>query len=464
MSTRVGGPQQGGPISSRPTRARWDQAREALRTQLWPLPVAGVVGAVTLGVGLPRLDARVDDGLSASVSSYLFGGGADAARDLLSAVAGSLITVTSLTFSLTVVTLQLASSQFSPRLLRTFTRDRVVHVTLAVFLATFTYALTVLRTVRTSGDGRAVFVPQLAVTTAFLLALVSVLALVLFLAHLAAEIRVETALRNVHAEATQTVCRVLDERDPDATPAAPPDVPAGAALLCATSSGFLVRVDERALLAAAVETDAVLLLSVCPGSSVVDGTPVGALWPVAAGSEVGTGLAGRAAAAIVTGYERTAGQDVAYGLRQLVDVAVKALSPGINDPTTAVHALGHCAALLCELARRDLGPRLLTDGDGRVRVVLRRPTLADLLELAVAQPRRYGAADALVLGRLADLLREVAWSVPPGPDRRLVADQLDRLRATMGTQDFDAHEQAGLERATAAVEAALAGHRSLPPA
>ncbi len=431
-----------------------------MRTQLWPLPVAGVVGAVVLGVVLPRLDARLDDGLSASASSYLFGGGADAARDVLSAVAGSLITVTSLTFSLTVVTLQLASSQFSPRLLRTFTRDRVVHLTLAVFLATFTYALTVLRTVRTSGDSRAVFVPQIAVTTAFVLALVSVLALVLFLAHLATEIRVETALRNVHAEATETVRGVLQERDPEGAPAGPPAVPAGAELLCSRSSGFLVRVDEEALLRAVTDAGAVLQLSVHPGSSTVSGTPVGAFWPAGGPltEQARDDLHDRAAAAVVTGYERTAAQDVAYGLRQLVDVAVKALSPGINDPTTAVHALGHCAALLCELARRDLGPRLLRGGDGQVRVVLRRPSLADLLELAVAQPRRYGAADALVLGRLADLLREVAWSVPPGPDRVVVAEQLTRLRATIDQQDFDPAERARLGRSTADVEDALVGH------
>lgn len=183
-------------------------------------------------------------------------------------MAGSLITVTSLTFSLTVVTLQLASSQFSPRLLRTFTRDRVVHLTLAIFLATFTYALTVLRTVRTSGDSRTVFVPQIAVTTAFLLALVSVLALVLFLAHLAAEIRVETALRNVHAEATETVQRVLQKRDPSAASTAPPVAPADAELLCSRSSGFLVRVDEQALLRAVTDAGAVLLLSAHPGRTV----------------------------------------------------------------------------------------------------------------------------------------------------------------------------------------------------
>ena len=191
-------------------RSAVSRGQDTLRTELWPLPTLGVSVAVVLGVLLPRLDARLDDALPDATGVYLFGGGADAARTVLGAVASSLITVTSLTFSLTVVTLQLASSQFSPRLLRTFTRDRFVHVTLALFLATFTYALTVLRVVRTADEGQSVFVPQISVTLAFVLAIASVVGLVLFLAHLAREIRVETMLLNVHTDAS----RVLDDETP----------------------------------------------------------------------------------------------------------------------------------------------------------------------------------------------------------------------------------------------------------
>jgi len=175
--------------------------RDALTTQVWPLPTLGVALAVVLGVALPQLDAVtvLPDGLT----GYLFGGGADATRSVLGTIAGSLITVTALTFSLTVVTLQLASSQFSPRLLRTFTRDRVVHLTLALFLATFTFAVVVLRTVRSAASGRAEFVPEMSVTVAVLLTLASVIGLVLFLSHLATTIRVETMLVTVHTDARE---------------------------------------------------------------------------------------------------------------------------------------------------------------------------------------------------------------------------------------------------------------------
>ena len=436
------------------------RARNEWRTQLWPLPAAGIVLAVLLGVGLPRVDRAIDDALPSAVTDYLFGGGATSARAVLEAISGSLITVTALTFSLTVVTLQLASSQFSPRLLRTFTRDRVVHVTLALFLSTFTYALTVLRTVREQDDKQPQFVPQISVTLGFVLALASVLGLVFFLAHLAREIRVETMLRTVHAEASSTARGLLPRRDAAAAAPALPVPPATADLLLAGSSGFLVGVDEQALLSAAVEADAVVLLDRPPGSSLVEQTPVGLTWSRSGGRfdpDVLAQLRRDVDTALSTGFERTEDQDIGYGLRQLTDVASKALSPGVNDPTTAVHALGHLSALLCELAGLDLSARLLHDEDGLLRVVLARPNLADLLELSLTQPRRYGSTDPLVLGRLLMLLRELGWVVQDPVQRRAVKHQLDRLRATARGQDFDPTETERLDALAELAEQALEG-------
>ncbi|MFI6458509.1 DUF2254 domain-containing protein [Streptosporangium amethystogenes] len=443
------------------SRWRWQILSDAWRVQLWPLPTLGVLVAVGLGVGLPHLDAHVDDGLPAGVTAYLFSGGPEAARTVLSTVASSLITVTSLTFSLTVVTLQLASSQYSPRLLRTFTQDRLVHVTLALLLTTFIYAVTVLRTVRASLSDQAAFVPQLSVTAAYLLALISVVALVVFLAHLARQIRVESLLRAVHAEADATLRRCLDEKRPIGTADVPVIPMAGAASLCARSSGFLTSVDEKTLLAAATDAGAVVLLDRFPGDSLIAGTPIGVVWALDGGKaldqETVAALTERAADAVNTGYERTAAQDIAFGLRQIIDVAIKALSPGINDPTTAVHALGHAAALLCEAVGRDLGPRLLLDESGRVRVMLRSPDFPMLLELAVAQPRHYGAADPDVLERLFMLLREVAWSTQRLEHHRAVAEQLIRLSATARTQGHDRVEQARVDNLARSVREALVG-------
>ena len=452
-------------LSDRVGSRRLRVITDAFRTQLWPLPAAAVVVALAAGVVLPRLDARLDDALPDAVTAYLFGGGAEAARSALVAVTGSLITVTALTFSLTVVTLQLASTAFSPRLLRTFMSDRVVVGTLALFLATFVYALTVLRLVRTNTVGQPEFVPQLSVTVAYALAVISVLALVGFLSHLVRAIRVETILRNVHLEASETVQANLPPRDQPDPQGLPPHVPADAVELMADSSGFLTSIDQEALLDAATNADASISIDREPGSSLVAGTPVGRLWSREAGNPLRAQrlaqLQDAAAKALDTEFERTAAQDIGYGLRLLTDVAVKALSPGVNDPTTAVHALGHISALLCELAAHDPGQRVLTDEQGRVLVVLTGPDLGDLLDLAVAQPRRYGAADPAVLARLFTLLRELAWSTHQPAHHQAVADQLGRLRTTVTGQRFDDAERAGLAEMASSVQNALE-HRWFP--
>ncbi len=438
--------------------------REAWRVLLWPLPALGVFLGVVLGVVLPLVDAAVDDDLSPSLKVYLFGGGADAARTVLSAVSGSLITVTALTFSLTVVTLQLASSQYSPRLLRTFQSDRVVHATLAMFLGTFTYALTVLRTVRTAADEQVAFVPQLSVTVGFLMALASVLVLVAFLSHLTGQIRAESILDNVFTEARASLMDLTSEHDPDDPRPAAPVAPALVSILFADASGFLVSIDLDEILAAATEADAVLVIERHTGASVVAGSPIGIAWSRDAAVLDGESLEklrSRSSKAIHTGFERTAAQDLGFGLRQLTDVACKALSPGINDPTTAIHALGHSSALLCEMAARELGPVVLRDEDGEARVVLARPTLRELLDEAIAQPRRYGASDPAVLARLFALLDELAWSVRP-EHQELVADQLTRMRITASAEGFDPTERSQLSALAQRVDQTLARRLSSP--
>ncbi|WP_316745049.1 DUF2254 family protein [Streptomyces sp. MK7] len=194
------------------------------------------------------------------------------------------------------------------------------------------------------------FVAQLSVSVAFVLAPASVMCLVVFLSHLVRELRAEVMLIAVHQEAKRTIDRVLGNEEADRDrPAEPPQPSEHAAPLLASRSGFLAAVDEDALLRAAIDADAVVLVDRLPGSSLVAGTPCGSVWSgerVPLRPDTRDGLLQRAAEAIVTGHERTDEQDVAFALRQFTDVALKALSPGLNDPTTAVHALSHSSALL----------------------------------------------------------------------------------------------------------------------
>lgn len=431
--------------------------RDAVRAQLWPIPVLAVAVAVTAGVLLPSLDLRVDGSLPGWLSGLLFSADAGAARTVLDAVSGSLITVTSLTFSLTVVTLQLASSQFSPRLLRTFASDAFVQATLGLFLATFTYSLTVLRIVR-SGDGETpAFTPRISVTISFLLAIASVVGLVIFLAHLVRQIRVETMLRDVHKDATSTLRAVLQPlADSPHDAAQIPDAPDNALLLTAPTSGFILRFDHNKLLDAARSADVTVMIDAYAGSSLVAGLPIGRAWHLSRPmtEDTAAALHERIAEAVHIGYERTAAQDIGHGLRQLTDVANKALSPGINDPTTAVHALGHISALLCEFADHDLGPVVLCDDEDRLRVVLHQRDLATLVDSAITQPRRYGAGDPQVMSRLMALLHELVWRAPLD-QQDVVRDELQRLRDTISAQDFDRTVTAQLKQAAQQVERTL---------
>ena len=405
-----------------------------------------VVAAGVAGVLLPHLDAAVDDELSSSVRSFVFGGGASEARQLLSSIASGLITTVSLTFSLTVVVFQLASSQYSPRLLRLFPRDGVTRATLGLLAGTFVYALTVLRSVREDQ------VPRFSVTLAYLLTAAGVLLLVVFLGHVVKELRVETMLRRVHREHDRVVDDVLGDTDPGSGPP-PPAPPGPSAVVEARSSGFVVAVDEARLVAAATTDGVQVEVLRGVGEHVTVGTPLARV----SGGALTDELAAAVRDALVVGYERTSAQDVGFGIQQLVDIYAKALSPGVNDPTTARNALGHLAAVFAVLVRRDLTARVLRDDDAAVRVVVPTPGFGQLLEAGVGPVRTFGRDDVTVLVEAMQLLRDVGWNAVDPARRDDVAGQRDRLLAAARRGLDDPVDVAAVEAIAGAVTAALRG-------
>ena len=406
---------------------------------MWPIPLAAVVVTVALGILLPRIDVIVDADLPAGVHSAIFNGGADTARSVLSSIAGSLITATSLTFSLTVIALQLASSQASPRVLRLFARDSQVHWTLAAFLGTFAFSVTVLRSVRSSTEEISEFVPRIAVTLAFVLTLVSVLMLVFFLAHLAAHLRVETMLKEIHAETDRTI-DLVDARNAAAT-AYPHELsaPVSKRAVPAASSGFITGHDYDALVALAVNHGIVIEERKRVGEDVVEGTSLAFWWP-ADGASAGQDdekveKAVRGAYSI--GYERTAAEDIGYGVEQVVDIGLRGLSPGINDPTTAAHALGHLVAITARQVRITRLPAVLAGPDGRpcVRTVVQER--ADDIDAALSAMRHYGADHPSVVRRFVQAVVELA-SLCPEPDvTAALLAQLDALAQQLHASDAD---------------------------
>ncbi|MGY1608444.1 MULTISPECIES: DUF2254 domain-containing protein [unclassified Geodermatophilus] len=412
-----------------------------VRGSLWPLPVLAIVVAVVLGIGLPALDEVLEEPGGRHPLTLAFGGGPSAARDVLAAIAGSLISVTGLTFSFTVVALQLASSQHSPRFLQTFVTDRVVQTTLALLVGTFVYALTVLRTVRTEESAGPAFVPRLSVTVGFALTLASVVGLVLFLGHLARSLRVETMLRDVSDEAQHTYARELP-RDEDRPVGAPPSGPA--VVVDADRSGFLTDVDGARIAAAAAAAGATVVLEPRIGDSVVAGTPLAHVRPPAVAGTAGLEGVERALHRSVSlGFERRPERDVAYSLRKVVDIAVRALSPGTNDPTTAVHALSHVSALLGHLVTHPPGTRAFRDEAGVVRVLLPQWDVHALVRLGLEEPLHFAEGQPAVLRRIAGLLRELAWRAPRDAldrDLRRYHDRVVRLAAE--STDVDEAETA----------------------
>ncbi|GAB3547232.1 DUF2254 domain-containing protein [Arthrobacter tumbae] len=423
--------------------------RDYVRTQLWPVPLIAIVASVVFAQWVTWLDHQLDDDMPPALSALLFGGGAAAARSLMEAIAASTVTVTSLTFSLTVVTLQLASSQYSPRLLRTFTSDRFVHNTLALFLATFAFSLTVLRTIRDNDEESTGFVPEIAVTLSFLLSLTTVIGLVLFLGHLSRQLRVERMLEDVHDDFTATIGGVTGGSK---TPHIELDAPAGALDLPAGSSGFLVQVNEEALLQVAEQFDAVIVLRRPPGDFLVEGVPYahatqrdGGHWT----SDVAEQLRQAVEDSTTIGFERNSVQDIGFPVQQILDVAVRAISPSVNDPTTCVHALGHLSAGLSSLAREDQGHRMMTDSQGTLRVTIRRRTFAMLLELVVSQVCTYGMDDPRVARRLVDLIAETEHN-DSGRHGEVSRQQRQRIaRALSGSQLDPVDQQELLERCAA---------------
>ncbi len=304
----------------------------------WLLPGALVLIGIAGGLGMVAIDRSGAVPHWLITSSWLYSGGATGARTLLGAVASSTIGVAGTVFSITIAALSLAAGQMGPRLLRNFTRDRGNQVTLGAFLGTFCYALMVLRSVRTQSEGA--FIPHLALTISILLAFVCVATLVFFVGHMAGRINVDTVVDLVSAEVRSAVERLMvAEAQPIPPPAA---FWSGAVPVTDPRRGYLQQLDEDGLANWAVAHHTAIRLLIRPGDYVFPGATVAVLTVPVAGADAAI----RNATAL--GAQRVSSSDLEFAIRQLVEVAVRALSPGINDPHTAMSVLVRLGAALCD--------------------------------------------------------------------------------------------------------------------
>ncbi len=365
------------------------RAMEDLRERLWFIPVTMAVAAALAAELLVRLDRALgEDGRP----GWVFGGDAEAAREMLSTVATASLTVLGVTLSITLAVLALTGQGYSPRTIRRFTRDRLVQAVIGGFVGTFVFALVALRLVRTDQ------VPGITVTVAVLLAIAALGLLIAFFHHMATEIRVERLIDAVWGETREAVARLPAARGHDDRDLAPPAMTVRAAV-----SGRVRAIDDAALAAVARRTGGTVVVVPAPGGFVAEGEALARIH----GGAPDDAAADAVRAAVVLGIERAIEGDPAFGIDQLTDIALRALSPGINDPSTAEEALLRSADLLRRLADRELGTTVAEEG--RTLVVRELPTWDDLVGGAFDQAAAVAEAqgDAATMRVLVDALGRV---------------------------------------------------------
>lgn len=398
-----------------------------LDSSLWFVPTLMVLAALVAAYGLVHLDVAIGSAWTARYP-LLFGAGAAGARGMLSAIASSMITVAGLIFSLTLSTLAQVASQYTSRLLRNFMRDRTNQVVMGFFVSIFVYCLAVLRTIRGGDEGS--FVPSLAVAFGLLLALVSIGMLIFFIHHIASSIQAANIVASVAAETARLLDKVFPQHLGNAaTPTERADLAAGPPLhwqpLPAPVAGYVQGLDYDALLAFAQKAGVVVRLEQAVGSFVVAGAPLASVAsPKGQPLPASTDLARQLADCCRIGNQRTLDQDVGFGLRQLVDIALKALSPGINDVTTAVMCLDRLGSLLRVLAGRHLASSVRAD-DNQVRVLTIEPDFASYLSTALDQIRANAQKALAIYLRLFAVLDTTAAQCPAGASRAALRQQAD---------------------------------------
>ncbi len=386
--------------------------QEALRTTLWFIPGLLMLAAVALFVVTYAADQHVYHH-GTVLPSWLRTESADGARALLSALAAGVITVLGVVFSVTIVAFTLASQQFGPRMLRNFMRDLGTQVTLGSYAATFVYAVLTLGVIG-GGSKAEVFVPQISVAVSLVLVLINVLVLIYFIHHISVSIQMPVVISAI----ARNLSRAIDLQFPSADGAEPVREPntgrtvaeltdllvrEGSAVTTA-KSGYLQFVDIDELVAIAARHDTVVQLHYRPGHFVTHGLPLARIWPPAATTgEVAVALS----RAHVTGPHRTLDQDPVFALDQLVEIAIRALSPAVNDTFTALTCIDWLADGLCTASERAMPDGVHRDRGGAVRIIELGPSYPRMVNRAYDKIRQAGADMPAVNIRLMESLAKV---------------------------------------------------------
>jgi uncharacterized membrane protein len=408
---------------------------DQLRASYWFVPSVMAFLAIVLGGVMVWLDAGPATGILDGLGWYQQAK-PDGAHQVLSTIAGSMITVAGVVFSITIVAIAYAASQYGPQILTNFMSDRGNQVTLGTFIATFVYCLVVLRTIRGGDEGE--FVPQLAVMVGLLLALCSIAVLIYFIHHVPNSIHIN----NVAARVGKQLLRSLEYRFPaqvgdpsqddeqiDADPAGAEQALAGGsgpARIGARGNGYIEAVDGEALMETACANDLVVRLHHIPGDYVFEGELLISAWP----PEQADAKAKEALRRSCTiGSNRTPTQDMLFLVDELVEIGARALSTGVNDPYTAITCLDWLGAAAAQMAWRRMPSPRRVDRHGTLRVIAVPDSFSGFIERGFGRLRPYVAHDVTAALHMLGTLSQVAARCRPSDRAQLLAAQAEALLA-----------------------------------
>jgi uncharacterized membrane protein len=436
---------------------KFKQLWSDLRSTFWFLPFLIVLASIVYAIVLIQIDYVASSRWLAQWPRT-FGVEAEGARDMMSTLASSMMTVMGITFAMTLLALALVSSQYTSRILRNFMRSRVTQFTLGTFAGIFVYCLIVLHSIRT---GDAPFVPSLAVFFAFVLAFGGIAVLIFFIHHIASSIQASSIIASVAQETNASIDRLFPEKwetSPDE------DNSQDQVLVSldkrtwyavtAKVSGYIDSVEIDAILRLARDRKTIVRMEYGIGAFIVqDATLASLALTYPPDQEAIVALNG----AYSIGRHRTADQDPAFGIRQIVDMALKALSPGVNDTSTAVMSVDYLSAILARLACRQLPPSHRYEGE-TLRVIAIVPTFEGLLAEAFDQIRANAAGNVAIMERMLGAIDTIAsLSVSPSHVRAL--DEQVQWIGELADRTIEAtHDRARIERQLMQVREALVSH------
>jgi uncharacterized membrane protein len=379
---------------------------------------------------------------------YFYSGGVDSARSILSTIAGAMLGVASTVFSITLVALTLASSQFGSRLLRNFMHDRLNQFVLGTYIATFIYCLMVLRTVK-SGE-EFIFIPNISVLFAMLLALGNIFLLIVFIHHIAMSIQADKIVSDISVNLHKSIDTLFPdelgkEKEVDKSELlekVKAELPSKSSVISRTT-GYLQAVNEESLMSIARTHNLLILLDLNPGDFVIEKQE---LLKIHSEKECEYDLMEKLHSPFLFGERRTPIQDAEFAIHQMVEIASRALSPGINDPYTAITCIDKMTGVLCKLATVDFPSAYRFDKEGKLRVVVKPATYGGIMDAVFNQIRQFGANVPSVLIRLMESFVHIHSFVQTDDQRQALEKHTKMVLETAESSNMNKSDLSDLKR------------------